>query len=468
MIFHPQYVKKVDGQFRFSDRVHAICHPCLNQEIFKEFWHNFTFQASSLLLSETDSYIFSVGNTSALPLGEDDFSIHIDSDGICLCAKNKADLIRGFMTLLDRFQIMDQDETITVFAEACQIKDRACIQNRMVHFCVFPETELWELRRFVRFCGALRYTHIVLEFWGMLQYDCLKELAWSCGFSKEQIRPIIKEANDLGMEVIPMFNQWGHASAGRVIHGKHVVLDQNPSLQYYFSEDGWCWDISKPRVRALLRQIRAELMELCGDGSYFHVGCDEAYNFEFTRENMDFICSFLNEISKEMEACGRRIIAWGDMFLYHHAHYNPANKYTCNAPSAEVEEYLLEQLDKNIVIADWQYDAKHAPVETSAVFTKAGFDCLICPWDQGMEELEACIDTAKQGELSGVLHTTWHTLSKGIPCVLLAGVKCFEKDCALTKTHARPYAAALMRKVLPSGGEYLRSGWSKYQVSFKW
>jgi hypothetical protein len=49
------------------------------------------------------------------------------------------------------------------------------------------------------------------------------------------------------------------------MHGKHVVLDQNPTLQTYFSEDGWCWDIRKPKVRELFRKIRSELIELCGD-----------------------------------------------------------------------------------------------------------------------------------------------------------------------------------------------------------
>ena len=30
------------------------------------------------------------------------------------------------------------------------------------------------------------------------------------------------------MEVIPMINHLGHASASRACYGRHVVLDQNP------------------------------------------------------------------------------------------------------------------------------------------------------------------------------------------------------------------------------------------------
>ena len=209
-------------------------------------------------------------------------------------------------------------------------------------------------------------------------------------------------------------------------------------------------------------------MELCGDGSYFHVGCDEAYNFELSQENMDFICDFLNEISAELQAKKRRMIAWGDMFLYRHDQYNPNNRYLCNASSPEAERYLLSHLNKTILIADWQYTAKQAPVETASVFTKAGFDCLLCSWDKGLAELDACITTAKQATLAGIIHTTWHTLSSGTHYVLLAGVKSFESDGALTTTSARTYSAALLRKVMPIGGDYRKAGWSKYQVSCRW
>jgi hypothetical protein len=468
MIFHPKEHIKTEGSFVFSGNVHATCHPCLNKPIIKEFWQNFTFKTSELTVSECDEYIFSVGNAKKLPLGGYAYSINVEKEGICLCADTEKDLINGFMTLIDLFKAAEAGESTVIEVECCEILDRAAIKNRMVHFCIFPETELWELERFIRFCGALKYTHIVLEFWGMLRYDCLKELSWDNAFSKEQIRPIIALAGDLGLEVIPMFNHWGHASASRVMHGKHVILDQNPTLQTYFSEDGWCWDIRKPKVRELLRKIRSELIELCGDGHYFHIGCDEAYNFEFTKENMDFICDFINEIRREMSLSGRRIIAWGDMFLYKHEHYRKENRYTCNAPAAEVEEYLLNGLDKNIIIADWQYHPEHFPVETASVFKQKGFECLLCPWDTSRNHIKVMTETVKEEQLMGLLHTTWHTLSKGLRYVLVAAVYSFEYGDAVASFNTGTYSAALMRKVMPSNGDYRKAGWSKAQIGFSW
>ena len=252
------------------------------------------------------------------------------------------------------------------------------------------------------------------------------------------------------------------------MHGKHVVLDQNPSLQTYFSEDGWCWDIRLPKVRALLRQIRKELIDLCGEGSYFHIGCDEAYNYEFSQENMHTLCNFINEINGELSVCGRRAIIWGDMLLYRYPHYDPSNKYTCNAPSPQVEHFFLDKLDKQIVVADWQYRAPVAPVETCAVFQKAGFDCLLCPWDEGKAQIDAALATVRSGALMGYMHTTWHTLSLGMPYVTLMGVGGYEDVKAYTIVKVRPHTAALLRKVWPANGNYEMAGWSKRQVGFKW
>ena len=468
MIFNPQNKLKKDGFFAVPENAIATAHPCLDKNVIKEFWNNFTFGTSRLEISKCEEFVFRIGETNGLPPEDFDYTINVDNFGICIRAASEKELVRGFMTLLDMIEATDADNRLDTVIPCVEICDRALVKKRMVHFCIFPETELWELQRFVRMCGALKFTHIVLEFWGMLKYDCMKELSWAHAYSKDDIRPTIREARELGLEIIPMFNQWGHATASRVLHGKHVVLDQNPALQTYFSEDGWCWDISKPKVRELLRKIRKELIELCGEGEYFHIGCDEAYNFEFSKENMDFICDFINEVSSEMKTSGRRVIAWGDMFLFKHPDYSPNNVYCCNAPTHEAERYMLDHLDKSVIVADWQYDATYAPVETASVFAREDFDCLLCPWDRGRKEMKAVMTTVKEMSLLGFLHTTWHTLSRGMPYVLIAALSGYEEIGIRGTSALSTKTAALIRKVMPSGGDYSKSGWSKIQIHTLW
>jgi len=464
MIFLPREVLNKEGSFCFSGTVKAVGNCCLTEPVIAEFWRGFTFRYSELQIVETEDYIFSVGKAEMPSADGYAYAINIEKEGLCLVADSRENLLQGFMTLLDRIRPGDTDGELRL--DCCQICDAPSIPNRMVHFCVFPETELWELQKFIRLCGALKYTHIVLEFWGMLRYDCMPELSWQHGYTKDRIRLLIAEANALGMEVIPMFNHWGHASAGRVRYGKHVVLDQNPKLQTFFSEDGWCWAIEKPKVKALLRQIRKELIELCGSGDYFHIGCDEAYNFDLSRtESMDAICDYINEVAAELAAEGRETIVWGDMFLYQHSHYNPKNSYYCNAPTPECEAYMLSKLDKKLIIADWQYHAAQSPVETSAVFTKAGFRCLLCPWDRSSAKLNSCLQTAGEQQLHGILHTTWHTLVQGMPFVLMAGTGSFDGVlCTKWGSYYKASTAALLRKVFPTGGDYAKTGWSRTQI----
>jgi hypothetical protein len=69
----------------------------------------------------------------------------------------------------------------------------------------------------------------------------------------------------------------------------------------------------------------------------------------------------------------------------------------------------------------------------------------------------------------GFLHTTWHTLSKGMPFVTLAAIGGFEEiDGGGSMCPIRTVTAALLRKVMPINGDYAKSGWSKIQIDSLW
>lgn len=464
MIFNPENIIRKNKSYTFDGNVTATANPIIDKPILRELWKGHTFHMSELSVSHDNAIIFKIGDAEALSAKDSLYVINIDENGICISSETDYGLIAGYMGLIDRIKTVDSGDKTLLSLECCEIREKAQIQTRMIHFCVFPETELWQIQKFVRLCGALRLTHIVIEFWGMIKYDCLSELSWKQAFSKDQIRPIIKEANDLGIEIIPMFNHWGHAAACRVRHGKHVVLDQNPSLQPLFSDDGWCWNLENPKTKKLLFEIRAELMELCGDGKYFHIGCDEAYNFEFTSENVDMLCTYVNEINAELCEAGRRPIMWADMLIYKSPEFNSANNYVALAPDEKTSTRMLASLSKDIILADWQYWCKEYPVETAKVLKDTGFDVILCPWDIGEKEIESCIKTAKENNLFGFMHTTWHTLSAGMPMAAKAAVECFEEktehEFIITQT------ASKLRKVYFVNGDYEKAGWSKPQVGY--
>lgn len=467
-MFSPNYENKSGEKFTFGAKLTAAAHPCLDNGSIKSLWNGFCCQTGEIEIMPCDGLVFSVGTAERIELCGSQYAVNIEKTGIFIVADSEKGLVNGFMTLLHQIKAKKFTENDAVFEIDCGVfREKPNYENQMVHFCIFPETELWELERFIRFCAALKYSHLVIEFWGMLRYDCLKELGWSFAFSKEQIRPLIKTANELGLEVIPMFNHWGHASASRVQHGKHVVLDQNPRLQPLFSEDGWTWDIENPDTLSLLRKIRAELMDLCGEGKYFHLGCDEAYNFKVTTENHTVLTDYLNSISRELVAVGRRAIVWGDMLIAKRDTFSKINRYTVSCESVETERSILEDLDRDIIIADWQYNVKEAPVETALIFKEAGFDTILCPWDYtaGSDSVFPCAETAKKYGLSGIMHTTWNTLSLGMRDVSKAAFLSWDKNGTLPpRTFFATHTAKILRKAYPANGDYQKAGWSKKQI----
>ena len=461
---------KENNNFYFGNEVNCKCHKTLDKSVFKELWASFCAGMSKIETKCVEEYEFKLGNAESSDVESYTFVINATVDGVTVSAKDAKSLIDGYYALLGLVEV-DGDGKFHIPCGV--IKEKETIKNRMIHFCVFPETELYEIERFIKLCGALRYTHIIIEFWGSVKLDCMKELAWENAYTKDEIKPLIDIANDLGIEIIPMFNHWGHASGSRVLGGKHVVLDQNPALLTYFDRYGWSWDIRKKEVRSLQSEIRKELIDLCGEGSYFHIGCDEAYGYEDDFEMCEVVSEYVNEISEEMKRLGRRIIMWGDMLLLNDRHnkgqdFSSSNKefHVCSCVDEKTEQMFLKNISRDIIIGDWQYWRRIYPINTSLFFKEQGFDVIPCSWNVGEENIVVSCDTVKNHNLFGYMHTTWHTLENEMHVVVAAGISGYKKEYNLAqyKNVIKPITASLIRKVSPSNGDYKKSGWVKKQV----
>ena len=89
MIFHPQNLLKREGCFVFPKNVCASAHPCLNKDVLKEFWHNFTFRSSELCICPCEKYVFKIGNAETIALEGAEYSINVSPDGVCVCGKDE-------------------------------------------------------------------------------------------------------------------------------------------------------------------------------------------------------------------------------------------------------------------------------------------------------------------------------------------------------------------------------------------
>ena len=331
--------------------------------------------------------------------------------------------------------------------------------------CCFPEYSFEKMRKAIRICGVSKYTHVILETWGSIKLDTLKEFSWPSGFSKDEVRTLIAEANALGMDVVPFFQHLGHASMARLGYtGKHTLLDQNPELEYlyYPGSYGWVWNFKNQEVREMLKNAREELMELFGESEYFHLGCDES-GMEFDAKELS---DYLNEVNAHLKANGRKAIVWGDMLLSH-AFFEDVN-YECNSTEEYANE-LLESLDKDIVVADWQYNIKADSWESSKFLKEKGFSVLCCPW-QDNENMNSAVNTVYEDCHLGIMKTTWDKLlvRGGVASIMYFGLASFG-DASLKKNQNTYYSVtervhAAFRKVSPKITDYKESGWHEYNV----
>ncbi len=457
------------GYYYFEKETLASGWSGLNNKTLLELWNGFCFHAGFLTVSNNgdECFGFKTGETDypALQQGQE-YIVEVTEKGISIIAVNQESLIRGFMALILRIEAVSLAEGQECFRIAvCHLASRYTINMRMIHFCVFPETSAAFLRKFIRLAGILQYTHLILEFWGMLKYDCLKELSWENAYSKDQLKVLIQEIENMGMHAIPMFNHLGHASGCRVSGGKHVVLDQNPRLATLFAEDGWAWNIENPEAHALLKKIRAELYDLFPNTEYIHLGCDEVYSYESGDDNQAKMRQYLHDLIEEVKSEGKKPIIWGDMLL------NPEacmveKPYFCGCDTPENAVKMAECIPKDTIIADWHYDVQQAPIKTSLYLKEHGFSVLGTPWHRS-DNCKAFVDTIRNYDLMGILVTTWHTLSEKMTQIIAAAVLCgayHSPWAGLSKNEIETETATILRKAYFVRGNYAEAGWTDSQI----
>lgn len=439
-----------------SGKAFAVADKRMNNETVKKLWRSFTFTEGELCLEAQEDFTFRIGSTSlpTLPQGKE-YALSVDGDGAAIVGKDYGGLMRGFFSLLLKIELEKDGLKIKAVNE----ESGYIIKNRMIHICVFPENDIYFIKKLIRLSALCQYTHIVIEFWGMLKFDCLKELSWPQAYTKDQVKELIKECRELGIEPIPMFNQLGHASSSRECYGKHVVLDQNPRLQRIFSPDGWAWNIESKEVFTLLGQVRTELYEVFGEGEYMHLGFDEARCITQDKSLRAKLPDFLSRLTREVESEGRRPMLWMDMLQEKGAF---SGCYT-SGEKDEVETLRGATADSTVFV-DWQYNYFEAPIPSLVSLKDCGRDVMGAPWFDE-RNYTAHVKTVAEGGMHGVMLTTWHTLKERMYSILGCAKKCGAVSFVWSAgSISRLETAALMRRVSFEGNAYPDCGWAKEQI----
>lgn len=443
-------------------------------EMFKATWNNFVQSKVKLnIVASRDVsepfLLLTVGDQNPAPAKLDTNSssaLTVDEHGVAACGLTETDLKHSWFSMLQLLTCGNTPKAEFWRLPLISMQDAPLLKFRGIHLCVFPETSLEFIEKTIKLAAFLKFSHVVIEFWGMLKYETLPELAWPEAYAKKQVRQLLHTARQMGIQPVPMFNHWGHAAGSRECRGRHVVLDQNPALEPLFEPDGWTWCLTNPATLALLKDVRDELMELFGKTDYFHLGCDEARSHatcpECRKHNSpQLLADYLNSVNDDLKSRNVRPFIWGDALL----EVGKWEGYTATSRQEQRTHEAIELLSRDFIINDWQYGiTDKTKTATMDWFIQKGFETIPAPWCNGNANITALADMAIAKNALGMLLTTWHTLPTAIYGMAMAAGAAWNGSENIKYPGGWPVLSAYIRKLRGRPTGFKNAGWSKCEV----
>ncbi|MBQ2942478.1 MAG: family 20 glycosylhydrolase [Clostridia bacterium] len=477
---NPCSYEEFDDEFIFSNKLFLFIDKEFSNSGFKklsaELWRNFTSGKCELELRE----ISGLGKFAVISKDEEltynenktdyEYEIECQKNGIYINYSKETGLIHGFLTILQMLSPYRR-KTGDFSIRNCHIKDKPGLIMRGIHLCIFKGISLLFVKKCVALCAFLKVSHIILESWGAVRFDSMKELSWPDSHDKDELKEIIEFGKSLGVEFIPFFNHAGHATQSRHKTGKHVVLDQAPEYEELFLPGGWTWNVDNEEVIELHRSVRKELCELFGKGEFFHIGCDEIVDENGIWKNTGISESegytrFLNRTASDIkENLGRKTMIWGDMFLD-----NKDFPYPYCANTNKSLTYDPDNLTKDMYIVDWQYnitEEKEDSVKYFLEFTDPS-KLILAPW-RDRNKISGRINLAKKYNLFGVIGTTWNSVLFDINDMRYTACAMWEDEIDKNELmysyacHSKTMAMQFIRKLVPATS-YETAGFTEDEI----
>lgn len=333
-------------------------------------------------------------------------------------AKGLSGVRHAFYTL--RACLMAERGRLTTRSWTCpalEIEDAPAHAFRCLHLCWMPETSAWTMERLVRTAAYLKFSHVIVEFWGNYDSAAYPWFGWekAVRVPTPELRRLVSVGRDLGVTLVPALNTLGHAAMARHCGGKHATLDMHPEFASLFEpREGWVWCLTNPEVRTVQKTLIREMYETFGRPGFFHIGCDESYPPSCpTCAATDWpttVAGHVRFLRDEIASLGARTLMWHDMLI---SRKDPRwageelRKYPINGSSKESCERLLDLLPKDVVIGDWYYGAPLKDYPTWDYFMSKGFDVVACSW-LNEAGTRAMGEKAAEKGIFGFMGTFWH------------------------------------------------------------
>lgn len=130
-----------------NGKITAFSDANIDKKLYADLWKEFSFHGSAIKIGKGESLCFSCGKAEELALSDgNEFAFYVTDDGFAVKGADSNGLKRGINALMARIERNGNGTTIP----NGEVRGRFTSDFRAVHFCVFPETTLFELDRFLR------------------------------------------------------------------------------------------------------------------------------------------------------------------------------------------------------------------------------------------------------------------------------------------------------------------------------
>ena len=143
-----------------------------NNEALMEIFGNFTHEKFKNVEFSSDENVIMIGEGEAADIEDAENVINVTGNGSYIKGTTYTNLVHGFFLFLEGLSY-DRKSDFYSFKKGVYRRSGE-LSFRSIHFCIFPETELAFLRKSIRTAALSKFTHVVLEFWGMIKYDFMK------------------------------------------------------------------------------------------------------------------------------------------------------------------------------------------------------------------------------------------------------------------------------------------------------
>ncbi|MBM3892743.1 MAG: hypothetical protein FJ388_26800, partial [Verrucomicrobia bacterium] len=141
-------------------------------EMMKDLWKRFTFGAVELAVTRDAALqAGEFGLAGGKPPQREanaTYALTVNASGIAASATDAAGVRHAWFTFL---QLLDADDApgggLSFAVPHVEIQDWPVMKFRGLHLCIFRETPPHMIERAIRLAAFFKFTHVVLEFWGM-------------------------------------------------------------------------------------------------------------------------------------------------------------------------------------------------------------------------------------------------------------------------------------------------------------